>query len=216
MGLQEKLDAKKKEFESSAPEKALKIMHRATQDLRKSGIAERALKEGEEAPDFTLNNAYGKPVRLNDVLAKGPAVLGFYRGRWWPYCNLELDALQAAVSEIESLGASLLLVSPQLEEHSLALKKTKNLTMTLLSDPGNRVAEKYGLVYTFPDDLKQVYLQFHIDLEKYNGDPSWRLPMPARYIVDPRRVIRYSEVSPDYTVRPDPSHTVEALKKVVG
>jgi len=86
--------------------------------------------------------------------------------------------------------------------------------MELLSDLGNQVAEKYGLVYAFPEDLKKVYLQFKIDLAKYNGDDSWKLPLSARYIIDRQQMIRYAEVSADYTVRPDPSHTIEALKEI--
>jgi len=71
-------------------------------------------------------------------------------------------------------------------------------------------------VYTFPEDLKKVYLQFKIDLAKYNGDDSWKLPLSARYIIDRNQVVRYAEVSPDYTVRPDPSHTIETLKKILS
>jgi peroxiredoxin len=88
--------------------------------------------------------------------------------------------------------------------------------METLSDPGNQVAKKFGLVHEFPEDLKQLYLQFNIDLEKYNGDDSWTLPMPARYIVDQDAVIRYAEVDPDYTVRPEPADTVAALKEMLG
>ena len=86
--------------------------------------------------------------------------------------------------------------------------------MELLGDPGNQTAVQYGLVFTVSEDLKKVYLQFGIDLPEYNGDNSWQLPMPARYIIDQNRVIRYAEVNPDYTVRPDPSHTVDALKEI--
>jgi hypothetical protein len=82
MSLQQKLDAKRKEFESSAPKETLAIMHRATEDLRNSGIMDRALKVGDTAPDFTLNNANGEQIHLKKVLSDGPAVLGFYRGRW--------------------------------------------------------------------------------------------------------------------------------------
>ena len=88
--------------------------------------------------------------------------------------------------------------------------------MELLSDPGNRVAETYGLVYTVPDDLKAAYLNLGIDLEVYNGDASWRLPMPARYIVDSNRVIRYAEVNADHTERPEPAETLEALRKMLS
>jgi peroxiredoxin len=88
--------------------------------------------------------------------------------------------------------------------------------MELLSDPGNRVAEKYGLVYKLPDDLKQIYLQFGIDLENYNKDDSWRLPMPARYIIDRNGAVRYAAVGPDYTIRPEPADTIEALKRILS
>jgi peroxiredoxin len=104
------------------------------------------------------------------------------------------------------------MVSPQTEDQTRVFAKEKNFTMQLLSDPGNRAAEKYGLVYTYPEDLKKVYLQLGINLEEYNGDDSWRLPMPARYIIDREGIIRYAKVSVDHTIRVDPEHTLEALK----
>jgi len=88
--------------------------------------------------------------------------------------------------------------------------------MELLSDPGNEMAKKFGLVYKLPDDLREVYIKLGADLPEYNGDHSWTLPMPARYIIDQSGVIRYAEISPDYTMRPDPSHTIEALKSVIS
>jgi peroxiredoxin len=108
------------------------------------------------------------------------------------------------------------MISPQTEENSRSFVKSKNLSVQLLSDPENQTAEKYGLVYTVPEDLKKVYLQFGIDLPKYNDDDSWRLPMPARYIIDQDQVVKYAEVSPDYTVRPDPSHTIDVLKEITS
>jgi len=106
------------------------------------------------------------------------------------------------------------MVSPQTEEHVRAFKEEKGFTMELLSDPGNRVADAYGLVYTVPDDLREVYLDMGIDLADYNGDASWRLPMPARYIVDRNRIILYARINPDHTRRPDPADTFKALEKL--
>lgn len=103
-------------------------------------------------------------------------------------------------------------ISPQLSEHSLALVKAKQLTFEILSDPGNAVAQKFGLVHSLPEDLRKIYLQFGIDLPKHNGDDSWTLPLAARFIIDGEAIIRYAEVDADYTVRPDPEHTLEALK----
>ena len=82
MKLQEKLDALRKNFEKQVPPEALEIMHRATDDLRNSGILDRAVKVGDKAPDFTLTNTGGQEVSLSNLLSKGPVILGFYRGRW--------------------------------------------------------------------------------------------------------------------------------------
>jgi len=63
------------------PDKAA-VMHRATEDLRHSGIMERVIKPGDPLPPFALPNAYGEEVRSADLLAKGPLVLTFFRGAW--------------------------------------------------------------------------------------------------------------------------------------
>ncbi len=125
---------------------------------------------------------------------------------------MELEALQTVVDEIKSLGANLISISPQLTELSRKLISQKNLTFDLLSDPGNKVAGAFGIAFSFPEDLKNLHLKFGIDLPKINGEESWTLPMPARFIIDPGSIIRYAEVDPDYTVRPEPEHTIEALK----
>ena len=125
---------------------------------------------------------------------------------------MELDALQNAAGELQALGAALIAISPQSETYNRQLIEEKKLTFEVLSDPGNQVAKKFGLVYKVPEDLKQIYLQFGIDLEKYNGDDSWTLPIPARYIVDQAGLIVYRESDPDYTIRPEPEHTVSALR----
>ena len=110
------------------------------------------------------------------------------------------------------MGVDLLTISPQESEFNRQLIKEKNLTFDLLSDPGNRVAKTYGLVHNFPEDLKKIYLQFGIDLVKFNGDDSWTLPMPGRFIIDRSGIVRYAEVNPDYTVRPEPEEVIGVLK----
>jgi len=108
----------------------------------------------------------------------------------------------------------LVAISPQLPEHSRALVKAKKLAFEVLSDPGNALAQKFGLVYALPEDLRKIYLQFGIDLPKHNGDDSWTLPVAARFIIDQEAVIRYAEADADYTLRPEPEHTIEALKSI--
>lgn len=78
------------------------------------------------------------------------------------------------------------------------------------------MAQRYGLTFTLPEDLKKIYLQFNIDLEKYNGDGSWTLPLPARFIIDQEGIIRYAAINADYTVRPEPEETIAALRNIIS
>jgi len=89
------------------------------------------------------------------------------------------------------------------------------LKFDLLSDPGNEYASKLGVRYLLPDYLVQVYEKFGIDLPKFNADSSWALPIPARLVVDQAGFVYFSEAAPDYTMRPEPQHTLELLRKLV-
>jgi len=90
------------------------------------------------------------------------------------------------------------------------------LSFDILSDPGNRYAEQLGLAFELPDNLREVYSGFGIDLPKFNGDRSWTLPIPARFVADATGIIRYSEADVDYTTRPEPAETVAALRALSG
>lgn len=109
---------------------------------------------------------------MQEVLAKGPVVLNFYRGVWCPYCNLELRALQQDYLEISALGASLLAISPQLPDHSRTLAKAQALTFEVLSDLGDVVTRQFGLVYSVPEVVRSIYQQWGIDLPSWNGDDT--------------------------------------------
>src|SRR5690242_3900027 len=80
------------------PEEMAKQVRSHIERLITSGVADSALKEGEQAPDFTLPDALGHPVTLSQVLTQGPVIIIFYRGQWCPYCNLELRAYQKALT----------------------------------------------------------------------------------------------------------------------
>jgi len=121
-------------------------------------------------------------------------------------------ALQAILPELTALGASLVAISPQLPEHNRELARTRQLTFDILTDRGNEVATKFGLRFKLPDYLRQVYGTFPLDLEKFNGDASWTLPIPARFVIDAQGIIRAAESDPDYTTRPEPADTLEAVR----
>lgn len=97
------------------------------------------------------------------------------------------------------------MVSPQLPKYSKQVAKKQNLTFPVLGDPGNQVAAGFRITFELPPELKALYQKFGIDLERFNGDDSWQLPMPARYIISPEGRIVDTHVNPDYTQRPEPS-----------
>ena len=103
-------------------------------------------------------------------------------------------------------------VSPELPEHLRELHAAKRLGFPILHDPGGAVAEEYGLNFTLPQDLQTVYAGFGLDLPVLNGDGRWQLPMPARSIVDEEGTIRHARVHPDYTRRPEPAETLDAVR----
>lgn len=216
MNLQDKLDTFKADFEAgkppySVPRSVIDTMHRATAELIASGAAQQALKAGDRTPDFILNDPDGKPVASHKLLERGPLVVSFYRGVWCPYCNLELQALQDALPEIAATGASVVAISPQVAVNGRKSVRQNRLEFPILSDPGNDVAAAFGLRFALPDYLVDLYKSLRNDLPAFNGDHSWTLPMPARYVISPQGTIAYAEVNPDYTRRPDPTELLPVL-----
>jgi peroxiredoxin len=213
MRLQDKLDA----MTANAVEKrllsasVLAQFAEATKDLVESGQAERTVKAGDLAPVFSLPDADGAIFDSRKHLARGPLVVTFYRGVWCPYCNLDLQALEAARGDIESRGASLVALSMQNAANSRRSLRDNRLGFPILVDFEGAVADRFGLRFKLPDQLVEVYKQFGNDLAWINGEPSWTLPMPARYVIDRDGVVAYAEVNPDYTMRPDPSELFPIL-----
>jgi peroxiredoxin len=121
--------------------------------------------------------------------------------------------LQAVYGDVRALGTEIVVLSPELPKFSADLAAQRKLTFPILDDHGLVIAEAFGLAFTLPDDLKDVYLStFKLDLEARNGESSWKLPMPARFVIDRRGIIRSADTDPDYTVRPEPEETVAFLK----
>lgn len=221
MSLQEQLDTFKAAFEAgqppyNVPRAVVETMHRATAELINSGAAQRALKAGDMMPAFTLDDAEGKPVSSADLLRQGPLVVTFYRGVWCPYCNMDLRALQAALPAVQEAGASLVAISPQLAANSRKAVRQNSLTFPILSDSHNDVAAAFGLRFELQDYLVDLYKSLKNELPAFNGDASWTLPMPARYVVAQDGTIVYAEVNPDYTRRPEPSDMLPAIAQAVA
>jgi peroxiredoxin len=221
MNLQTKLDAFKADFESGKPPfnvnpENVKKMHQATAELKATGLADRALNVGDIAPEFSLVDTKGNTVSSSELLKNGPLIVSFYRGVWCPYCNMELQALEEAYPEFKELGASLVAISPQTPVNSKKSTEQNGVTFPILSDRNSEIGEKFGLKFSLPDYLIEVYKTLGANLPGFNDDTSWTLPMPARYVINQSGEIVYAEINPDYTQRPDPEEMLHAVRFAVG
>ena len=194
------------------PETASRTIADAMAQVEQNRVAP-GLTVGEQAPLFVLPDPEGEPVSLEERLAQGPVVLTFFRGDWCPICNLQLRALQRALPDIESAGASLMAVSPQALSHALTLTEKAELTFDVLSDVEQKVIRDYRLQFTMPQEAKDVYLGIvALDLGKQNADGSWNLPVPGTFIIDRKGLIRERHVTADFTQRMEPEDVLAALE----
>jgi peroxiredoxin len=202
------------DFIGSQPEETQATIQQAFETIMAADFGAHALGTGDTARDFELPNVRGGTTRLSALLADGPVVLSFYRGGWCPYCNLEFKALTDALPQMQALGASLIGISPELPDNSLASVEKLGLPFGVLSDVGNQVARDYGIVMDVPAVMRPLYLAWGLDVPAANGDDTWELPIPATYVIDADGRIAAAYVNKDYTQRMEPADILAALEKL--
>jgi peroxiredoxin len=189
-------------------------IQRSIDELAASKAPKRALKAGDCAPDFLLPDSSGRAIALGDLLRRGLVVLSFYRGGWCAYCNTELRAYQAILPEIRALGAELVAISPQTQHHSLLTAGANGLSFPVLSDPGGRVAERFGLNYAVPGALRKLAERCGKRMAGISGAEDCRLPMPATYVIAWGRCIVLAGVHADFRRRLEPAEVLVALRAI--
>ncbi len=127
---------------------------------------------------------------------------------------MELEALQQIYADVRGLGAQIVVITPELERYTRALHKKLNLSFDILTDLHLKIAEQFRLVFTLPDYLRDLYKSFGSSLDRFNDEPEYRLPMPARYVIDEQGIIRAADVNADYTIRPEPAETLRQLRSL--
>ncbi len=182
------------------------------ESLARSSYGKNSPQVGSQAPDFTLPEARGGALHLAELLAKGPAVVTFYRGGWCPFCDLQLRAFQGIVPQIEALGATLIAISPQTPDNSLSTAEKAGLRFLVASDVHNEVARAYGLVFKLSEGFQAVHKMFGHGPQSVNGDDSWELPVPATFVIDQGGIVRFAGVDPDYTKRAEPAAILDTLR----
>lgn len=126
---------------------------------------------------------------------------------------MELAALQAQLPAIADAGASVVAISPEQPEHAATTRHANGVGFEVLSDHGNAVARAFGIAFTLPPDLRELYHHgFKIDLAAKNGIPEYELPIPATFVIDRRGIIRLAFVDADYTKRLEPAAVVRAVQ----
>lgn len=180
-----------------------------------------ALKLGEHVPNFALPNQQSESVSLAGALAKGPVVVTFYRGSWCPYCNLQLKALQARLSDIHGLGAQLIAISPEVPDGSLDTDAIDKLGFNVLSDQDSKVAAQYGVAWEVPEFfIEHMAVDRGLDLNLVNNiandgtQNSTILPIPATFVISRDGIVTWRYVDVDYRTRSEPEDIIIALKNL--
>lgn len=181
-------------------------------DLRSKGVAENALKAGDQIPPFALPNAEGRLVSSDILLAEGPIVLSFYRGSWCMFCNSFLDELVADSDKITKAGGRIVCMTGETGGRALKAKRAHAAQFEILCDADLGVALSFGLVFPLPDELKQLNLRRARSFQTIYGNDSWFLPLTATYIVERTGRIAVADVDPEFRRRMDPSDMISALE----
>ncbi len=214
MSLEQQLGKRRTPSAVNIPAQKYDIMQRSTKELQEIELSKNAFKKGQTIPSFELTNASGVIIKSVELLRKGPLVISFYRGGWCPYCNMELRALQKVLDQIHDLGAELVAISPETPDNSLTTSEKNTLSFEVLSDIENIFARQLGLVFQMPEDLREVYHSFNLDVQKHNGNDDYELPMPATYVIDTGGKIILDFVPEDYTHRLEPEDVLKALRSL--
>ena len=218
--LQDELDRITHNTRALVQPERLAISEQASADLFATGIEDRILRPGTPAPDFTLPDALtGKPVHSDDLLAMGPLVIKFFRGRWCPYCITELEVWRDLHAQLRGMGAFFIAISPQTPRHNDFTLQQHNLPFPILSDAGAVVAERFGIAYSVPTADRSYYQGILVNIPFVNSgatyknatESSWRLPLPATFVVNQDATIAFSEAHADFRVRPEPADVLAAL-----
>ena len=221
--LQDQLDRITQNTRALVQPERLAISEKATEDLFNTGIEDRILKAGTQAPAFILEDALThKPVSSADLLALGPLVVNFFRGRWDPYCITELEAWRELQPELRRRNALFVAISPQTTRQNNFTLQQHGLRYPLLADPGAAIAEKFGIAYTIPPEHRRYFQSILINIPFNNAglsyhnatEASWRLPLPAVFVINSANTIIFAEAHADFRVRPEPADVLAALDQL--
>ncbi len=211
--LQDQLDDITANTRNLVQPERLAIGEQAVADLFASGIEEQILAAGATAPEFALPDASGRMVRSSDLLALGPLVINFFRGRWCPYCMTELEAWRDLYAVVRDSGALLVGISPQTVRQNDFAVSQHEIPFPLLHDSHCDVAEQFRIAYKVPPFHQNYFRSILVNVPFINGDESWMLPLPATYVLGQDGTVLHAEAHADFRVRPEPGEVLKHLPR---
>jgi len=211
--LREVYDERKQLIAQYVPAEIQAVHARAVEDVKASGLENRALSLVTQAPTLALPDQSGKVVRSADLLAGGKLLICFIRGRWCPFCVAQMQAMTSIVSALKSLQTSLVAISPQTAHQSHLMADQHKLQFPVLSDAQNSLAQQFGLVYQVPEYQRDVFRRAFVNLPFINGAETWELPIPAAYILAEDGAVIFAHAKADYTDRPEPDDILTFLSQ---
>jgi len=225
--LNQKIRETVQSFREVLPAELSALIEQGAGEISALDIIEQAKKNGDQAPEFALKNQKGEDRRLTDYLVAGPLVITFYRGTWCPYCNLQLKEYGDHLAEIKAAGATLIAITPEKPgavdilassgaPQEIVNMAVKQVEFDVLHDPGNRIAESYGVVFKLPESHRQLLEQLYVDIEALNGDSSYTFPDPATYVIRPTGEIAWAFVPNNYRKRAEVAQILTALQNIAS
>ncbi|NIB43501.1 AhpC/TSA family protein [Pseudomaricurvus alkylphenolicus] len=194
----------------------LAILQKTVLILRKSGILERSLQEGETVPDFAIPRPE-EDSSLYQLLQLGRVVINFYRGSWCGFCRAELRAFTQVLPELAKLNVTYLAISPEGEGDKSAGPERQELSAYCnIKDIDNRIARSFGIHYTLSQQNREMFENWGLDLAQLHGSERVELPLPATYVIGPDRTVAFRYVDVDFRKRFDPQKLVTILQGQEG
>ena len=187
------------------------VVERMVARLADNGVGVTAPVAGEPMPEFVLPDETGRLVSLSQLLASGPLVVSFNRGHWCPYCRLNVDALARVHPQIVKLGADIVAISPETVQWTAELKAYAKAPFSILSDVDGGYALELNLLFWIGDEKREALAAGGVDLDRFQGNDTWMLPVPATFVIDRDGIVRARHVDPDYRRRMDVDELLAAV-----
>jgi peroxiredoxin len=198
--------------ESEPVDETMAAFGREQAELAAHGLPAGVAEVGMVVADIDLLDVHGASTTLYRATAGRTSVVVFYRGAWCPYCNIALAAYQTQLLPgLTERAVELVAISAQRPDGSLSMQEKNNLAFAVLSDPGNTLARRLGVLTQPSADARRAQLRLGLDLTTVNADGTIELPMPTTLILDTGHVLRWIDVHPDYSTRTEAQQILDAL-----